>query len=139
MKIKINDKNLAALQAALEKANGKATAHTFRSASQIIACARQAETALQGLSLKKGLRSGAIATATSGGSIPNAYKYKRVTGIAVMVRGSSSWFLVDLSTAESFRRTAGDTYISLTASQDAEVTAKFRAQYRKQPVVGGAA
>ena len=134
MKIKINDKNIAALQAAIGKGNGKATAHTFRSASEIIACARQAETKLQGLSLKKGSRSGAIATAISGGSIPNSYQYKRVTSIAVMVRGSSAWFLVDFSTAESFRRTAGDTYITLTAAQDAEATAKFRAQYRKQPV-----
>ena len=142
MKIKINDKNIAALQAAVEKSNGSATAHTFRSWHSLLECARQAEAKLDHLGLKKGSRAGAIATATSGGSIPNAYKYKRVTGIAVMVRGSSAWFLVDLSTAESFRRTAGDTYISLTAAQDAEVTAKFRAQYRKQPVsvtVGGAA
>ena len=139
MKIKINETNIAALQAAIEKDNGKATAHTFRSAGEIIACARQAETALQGLSLKKGSRSGAIATATSGGSVAHAYKYARITSIAVLVRGSSAWFLVDLSTAESFRRTAGDTYVSLTAAQDAEVTAKFRAKYRKQPVVGGAA
>ena len=143
MKIKINDKNTAALEAALAKANGNATAHTFRSASDLIERARQAEAKLQSLSLAKCSRSGAIATANSGGSVANAYKYTRITSIAVMVRGSSAWFLVDLSTVESFCRTAGDTFVSLTAAQDAEVTATFRSQFRKQPVtivtVGGVA
>ena len=142
MKIKINDKNSTALQAAIEKANGSATAHTFRSWNSLIECARQAEAKLDHLGLKKGSRAGAIATANSGGSVANAYKYTRITSTAIMVRGSSSWFLAELMTTETFRRTAGDTYISLAAAQDAEVTAKFRAQYRKQPVsvtVGGAA
>ena len=142
MKIKINDKNTAALQAALEKANGSATAHTFRSWNSLIECARQAEAKLDYLGLKKGSRAGAIATATSGGSVAHAYKYTRITSIAVLERGASAWFLVDLSTAESYRRTAGEVFVSLTAAQDTEVTAKFQAQYRKQPVsvtVGGAA
>ena len=143
MKIKINDKNTAALEAALEKSNGRSTAHTFRFASDLIDCARKAEEKRQSLSLAKGSRSGAIATANSGGSVANAYKYSRITSTAVIVRGSSAWFLIDLLTSESFRRTAGDTFVSLTAAQDAEVTATFRAKFGKQPVTvttaGGAA
>lgn len=143
MKIKINDKNTAALEAALANANGKATAHTFKWAFEIIGVAQQAEAKLNSLSLGKGSRSGAIATANSGGKVPNAYKYTRITSTAVIVRGSSAWFLIDLLTSESFRRTAGAVHVSLTSSQDAEVTATFRAQYGKQPVtvvtVGGAA
>lgn len=143
MKIKIDSKNTAALEAALKNTNGKATAHTFNFPSEIIECARKAEAQLDHLALKKGSRSGAIASSISGGSIPNAYKYTRITTIAILERGSAAWFLVSLSTASSFRRTAGDTYVSLTSSQDAEVTATFRAQYGKQPVktvaVGGAA
>ena len=143
MKIKIDIKNSAAIDAALENINGRATAHTFRVASEIIECARLAEAQLQSICLKKGSRSGAIATSISGGSIPNAYKYTRITTIVILRRGSSAWFLVSLSTASSFRRTAGDTYVSLTSSQDADVTATFRAKFGKQPVktvtVGGAA
>ena len=140
MKIKINDKNIAALQAAIEKSNGSATAHTFRSWHALLECACQAEAKLDHLALPKQSRSGAIATASSGGSVANAYKYARITSTAKMVRGSSAWFLTSLSASETFRRTAGDTFVSLTSAQDAEVTEKFRAQFGKQPVtVGGAA
>jgi hypothetical protein len=134
MKIKINDKNIAALQAAVEQSNGSATAHTFRSWHSLLECARQAEAQLQRLGLAKGSRSGAIATANSGGSVANGYKYARITSTAKMVRGSSAWFLTSLTCSETFRRTAGDTFVSLTNAQDAEVTAKFCAQYGKQPV-----
>lgn len=143
MKIKINAQNTAALEAALKNTNGKATAHTFNFPSEIIECARKAEAQLDHLALKKGSRSGAIASAISGGSIPNSYKYTRITTIAILQRGSSAWFLVSLSTAESFRRTAGDTTISLTPKQDSEVTATFRSRFGKHLVktvaVGGAA
>jgi len=143
MKIKISTQNTAALEAALANANGRSTAHTFKSAGDIIECARQAEAQLQSLSLAKGSRSGAIASAISGGSIPNSYKYTRITSIAILERGSAAWFLVEVGTCESFRRTAGAVYVSLTASQDSEVTATFRSKFGKQPVttvtVGGAA
>ena len=140
MKIKINDKNRAALQAALEKANGNAIAHTFRHSSQIIECAVYAEAKLQTLGLAKASRSGVIAAATSGGSVANAYKYPRIASTAVLKRGSSAWFLITVSTAETFRKQAGEVLVILTAVQDAEVTAKFRAQFGKQPVtVEGAA
>jgi len=140
MKTKINDKNSAAIEAALKKSNGNATAHTFRSSGEIIACAHQAEAQLQRLGLAKGSRSGATATATSGGSVANAYKYSRITSTTQMIRGSSAWFLTEVSAGETFRKTAGDTFVSLTSAQDAEVSAKFRSQYGKQPVatVGGA-
>jgi len=143
MKIKINVQNTAALEAALKNVNGRATAHTFNLPSEIIECARQAEAQLDQLALKKASRIGAIATANSGGSVANAYTYTRVTSIAILERGSAAWFLIEIGTAETFRRTAGAVHVSLTSAQDAEVTAKFRAQYRKQPVktvsVGGAA
>jgi len=143
MKIKIDNKNTAALEAALKNANGRATAHTFNLPSEIIECARQAEAQLESLSLRKGSRIGAIASAISGGTIFNSYKYTRITTIAILQRGSAAWFLSEIGTAESFRRTAGEVHVSLTSAQDAEVTATFRAQFRKQPVTvttaGGAA
>lgn len=132
MKIKINDKNLALIQIALDKNNGKAVAHTFTHAGEIIRRASLAEAKLENLRLKKGSRSGAIATASSGGLVANAYKYTRITSTATMVRGSSAWFLTSLLCSETYRRSAGETYVSLTAAQDAEVTATFRSQYLKQ-------
>ncbi len=139
MKIKIKSSNIAALQAALEKANGNAIAHTYRHASQILEVAVAAEAQLQSLNLSKNSRSGVIATANSGGSVANAYKYSRITSTATLVRGSSDWFLTSISASESFRKTAGGVHVSLTPSQDSEVTAKFRAQFLKQPVTVGAA
>ena len=140
MKIKINDKNIAALQAAVEKSNGSATAHTFRSWHSLLECARQAEAQLQSLGLAKGSRSGAIAKASSGGSVANAYKYSRITSTATLARGSSAWFLTSLSLFDTFRKTAGEVHVSLTSEQDVEVTEKFRAQFSRQLVtVGGAA
>ena len=140
MKIKINDQNIVALQAAVKKSNGSATAHTFRSWHSLLECARQAEAQLQRLGLAKGSRSGVIASATSGGSVPNAYKYTRIISTAVLKRGSSAWFLIGVSTSETFRKQAGEVLVILTSAQDAEVTEKFRAQFGKQPVtVGGAA
>ena len=140
MKIKINDKNNALIQIAINKAEGNATAHTFNWTNQIIECARQAEAQLQSLGLAKGSRYGVIAAATSGGSVPNAYKYTRIISTAVLKRGSSAWFLIGVSTSETFRKQAGEVLVILTSAQDAEVTEKFRAQFGKQPVtVGGAA
>jgi hypothetical protein len=143
MKIKISIQNSAALEAALAKANGRATVHTFKWAFEIIEIARKAEAKLDHLALKKGSRKAAIARASSGGTIANAYRYPRITSTATLVRGSSAWFLVSAGTTSSFCRKAGDTYVSLTSSQDAEVTATFRSQFGKQPVTtvtaGGAA
>lgn len=132
MKIKINDQNNALIQIALGEVNGTATAHTFMQANEIIACALHAEDKLQQLDLKKGSRSGAIAKATSGGSVANSYKYSRITSTATLVRGSSAWFLTSLTTSETYRRTAGQVFVSLTPAQDAEVTATFRNQFGKQ-------
>ena len=135
MKIKINEQNNALIQIALGETNGNATAHTFKWANEIINCARQAEAKLQHLALKKKSRSGAIATANSGGSVPNAYKYSRITSTATMLRCSSAWFLTSISAAETFRKSAGGVHVSLTAAQDAEVVATFRSQFGKQEVV----
>ena len=140
MKIKINETNREAINAALKKINGKATEHTFVDALSVIYAARDAEAQLENLGLSKGSRSGAIAIANSGGSVTNSYKYTRITTTVTLVRGSSAWFLVSIEASETYRRKAGELSVSLTDAQDTEVTLKFRAQYFRQTfVVGGAA
>jgi hypothetical protein len=58
MKIKITAKNREAIDAALAKADGEATAHTFTSARSVSASARIAEAKLDDLGSPKGPRAG---------------------------------------------------------------------------------
>jgi len=129
MKIKINDTNREAITAALAAANGKATAHTFTHSSSVSAAARDAERKLDDLGIPKGQRAGATARARSNGSVPNAYKYTRVVSRITITRGSSAWFLTDVKAVETWDKTAGGTYVTVTAAQDAIAIAKFRASY----------
>jgi hypothetical protein len=129
MKIKITEKNREAIDAALAKANGKAQAHTFTSASSVSASARIAEADLSDLGIPKSQRAGATARASSGSRLPNAYKYRRVISHITITRGSSAWFLSEISTVETWDKSAGGTYLTVTAAQDAIAIAKFRSSY----------
>ena len=133
MKIKINEQNRAAITAALVAANGRATAHTFNGATPIIEAAVAAEAKLELLGLPKSRRVGAIAKVSSGGSLPNAYKYQRVTTLVTIVRGSDAWFICEITTRESWDKKSGITRVSLDAAQDKFVTDLFRDSYGKQP------
>tara|TARA_R110000868_G_scaffold11688_2_gene57024 strand:+ start:3715 stop:4113 length:399 start_codon:yes stop_codon:yes gene_type:complete len=131
MNIKINIANLPAIQAAVNEANGRSTAHTFHAAAQIIQCAENAEKQLADLGLIKSLRPGAMAVATSGNAVARSYKYQRMISYAKMIRKSSAWFLIELSKFETWTTGAGITSINLTAAQDISVSAIFRSRYGK--------
>ena len=132
MKIKITDTNREAITAALAAANGKATAHTFTSAAEIIAAANDAEAQIAALGIPKNERAGATARASSGGKLPNAYKYTRVTTRITITRGASAWFLTEITTADTWDKKGGGTYLKVTAEQDATAIEKFRASYSVQ-------
>jgi len=129
MKIKINAHNIVALQAAIDKANGNATAHTFRYASEILEVAVSAETQLAALQINKPERAGAVACARSGERLLAAYKYSRMITFVTLVRGSSDWFLTDIKAESTFIRLRGETRVTLTAEQGAKAIAKFSAQF----------
>jgi len=129
MKIKINETNREAITAALAAANGKATAHTFTNASEIISAACDAELQLASLGLNKGDRAAVIAHAISGGSVPSAYKYARTITRVSLVRGGADWFLTEAKSFETFSRHAGETRITLTSAQATAVVAKFSARF----------
>lgn len=135
MKIKINESNGAALTAALATANGRARTHTFNGESPIIAAAVAAEAKLELLGLTKRGRKGAIAHVSSGGSLPTAYKYPRITSLVTLTRGADAWFVISITARESWDRSTGGTYVFLTPEQDRIATEKFRAQYGKQAAV----
>ena len=132
MKIKIDIKNLTAIQAVLNQANGRSTAHTFTAAAEIIEAADNAERQLADLGLTKSLRAGATATASSGSGVPHAYGYQRIVGAVTLLRGSSAWFLVEATTGNTWCTKAGETRVALTPSQDTLVTGAFRSRYAKQ-------
>ena len=132
MKIKIDIKNITAIQAELNRANGRSTAHTFTSAAEIIERANSAELQLEHLGLPKSARAGAWALAESGMRLPGAYKYQRITGKIKMVRGSCAWFLTECTTSQTWGKSTGGTFIALTAAQDTAAVATFRARYAKQ-------
>jgi hypothetical protein len=132
MKIKIDIKNITAIQAVLNKANGRSTAHTFTSAAEIIERAANAERQLANLGLIKLLRAGATALATSGSGVPHAYKYQRIVCTVRLLRGSSAWFLVEATTGNTWCNKAGETRVALNALQDIFAQGAFRSRYAKQ-------
>jgi hypothetical protein len=136
MKIKITLDKGEAINAALARTNGKATAHTFTHSSSVSAAARIAEADLDDLGIPKGQRAGATARARSGGKLPNAYgNHTRVVTHITITRGSSAWFLTDIKAVETWDKSAGGTYVTVTPEQDAIAIAKFRASYSVAKVV----
>jgi hypothetical protein len=129
MKIKINEKNREAINAALDHANGKATAHTFTSASSIMAAARDAEDQLTSLCIPKVRRAGASAYAMSGREVARSYDYSRIVTGARIWRGAAAWYLVSLHSCSTHDRTGGRTFVTLTAEQDVMAVAQFRRGY----------
>lgn len=129
MKIKITEQNREAINAALNQANGKATAHTFTSASSIIGAARDAEDQLTSLFIPKAKRAGASAYAWSGYHVASSYAYGRIVTGARMFRAASGWYLISLHTCSTRDRTGGLTVVTLTESQDVMAVAQFRRGY----------
>jgi hypothetical protein len=129
MNIKIDIKNLAKIQAALDECNGSAVSHTFASASEIIQRATHAEQQLENLHLPKISRQGAEATATSGSKVARSYNYERIINCVKMERKSSAWFLVEVEKFMTWLPVAGRTSITLTPEQDKKAVAEFRIRY----------
>jgi len=126
--IKICEKNRDAIEAALSAANHGATAHTFTNFCEVTLLAEHAETHLIALIGAKRLAVGAVVVVRSGGALPSAYSYYRVTTRVELVRRSSAWWLVSVSSEQSGRE-AGKLRITLTHEQDAAAIAILRRQY----------
>lgn len=132
MKIKINESNRAAITAALVAANGRATEHTFNGATSIIGVATMAEAKLELLGLNKTQRVGARAVSRSGGPVAKSYRYKRITTHIKILRGSTGWFLTEITSNEGWMFSDGHAYVALTTTQDLLAVRIFRAGYGLQ-------
>jgi hypothetical protein len=133
MKIKItsvtdlNARN-AALACALALANGKASAHIAR-LTDLVEAAADAERQLAALGLPPSRRIHAQATHTSGGSVPNSYKFRRRVTRSTLVRGSAGWFLTACTSADVWPSVNGGTLVRIPASADEYLIRKLHDRY----------
>jgi len=128
--IKIAPENAPAIEAALSAVNGKASAHTFTDAVQILNLAEEAEKQLDALGLPKADRPGATFHAVSGSILPNAYAFRaRATCVGLLRRGPG-WYLATASEATIFPGARGRTrWLELTQAQDAKAVEVLRRGY----------
>jgi hypothetical protein len=113
--------------AALAAVNGDAKAHTY-TIYALAAVAARAEAQLDSLGLTQAQRAGAVVHCTSGGSVPNAYKYSRALTSATLTRTSGGWWLTAASCINAWE---GFEALYLTESQDAAAVAHLRKGYRR--------
>ena len=133
MKIKIVEANRVAINALLDKINGKSYSHTAFH-KHIFDLAASSELQLEKYDIAKKDRSGAIASGMSGGNVPSAYKYSRIINDYTIERKSSDWFLIAVSKYANYGNSAKPR-LSLTPAQRDIAVAKFTAQFSVQTEV----
>ena len=137
MKIKIVEANRVAINALLDKLNGKSYSHTAFH-KHIFDLAASSELRLDKFSIAKKDRSGAIASGMSGGNVPTAYKYSRVVNTYIIERGSADWFLIAANKIDNWGNASKDN-LSLTPAQRDIAVHKFTLQFSVQAVVSAVA
>lgn len=95
--IKITIANSAAIEAALHAVNGRATAHAYTAANEVVNASERGEMELEKLGLPKASRSGAFVKSCSGSRVANAYRGIRLGTVLTLERRSSAWYLVGVS------------------------------------------
>lgn len=125
--IKITYANIPALDAALAKVNGNATAHTA-TGNDIYLLECWADNQLKDLLGNKKHMPCAMARYRSGSALPNAYKYSRKVTQITIYRKAKDWWLTNAVLVDA-RGDAGAMRVVLTEAQDAIAKAKFSKQY----------
>ena len=133
MKIKITEANRVAINALLDKINGKSYSHTAFH-KHIFDLAESSELQLNKFDIAKKDRSGAIASGMSGGNVPTAYKYSRIVNSYTIERKSSDWVLIDARRDEVWGNASKDK-LSLTVAQRDIAVSKFTAQFSVQKII----
>ncbi|MBU2568417.1 MAG: hypothetical protein KJ725_00005 [Gammaproteobacteria bacterium] len=127
--IKISAENSTHINNILNEINGKATAHTYIAAYQIIELANIAENKLYQLLANKKLMSGARYTARSGKELPRAYKNSRIcTHVELECRYSGDWRLVEVSSETGCYKKVNPSLV-LTPEQDERAISELRKRY----------
>ena len=118
--IKITLANAAKINAALDAANGKATSHTIRACSEVIAIADDAEARLS--VLPKSERKGATLVHIPAGPSAKSYKYAVKTTRLRMERRATGWFLISAERAEVYPRAKQCDSMTISPAQHDEIS-----------------
>jgi len=121
--IKIAKENAKSIEKALGEVNGRATAHTFTTFSEIEKVAMNFEKSLSIL-LKKD-RNGAKFVAYSGESVSNSYDYGRKATKVTIEKRSTGFFLIDVS-SETIHQNGRKSELLLTPAQDLAAISLFK-------------
>jgi hypothetical protein len=125
MKIAICEKNVAAIEKALESINGRSFAYCYTTAKEVAEVSLRAESRLGKLLSAKKNYQGAEFYSTSGSTVANCYKgVRNATKIKIM-RGSKDWFLVSVSRVELWPNQHGTEEIIITEEQEKLALEKF--------------
>lgn len=118
----------ASVDAALAAVNDRARDHTYTDARDIFALAADAERRLESLGIPRHHRTGAVYVSTSGGPVPNAYKYSRRATSVTLKRRASGWTIASITRTEIYKK-GGRAALILTQDQDALAVKKLRSTY----------
>lgn len=141
--IKITAENAAAIEAALAEGNGRARAHTFTCAAEIIHEAEAAESQVADLDLPQSKRAGARYIAYSCTStLPTSYRYSAIGTRVTLRRRTGGWYLESVGRYDIYsgHGSAPKDRLYLTQEQADEVTRRFQARFSvARPVAVAAA
>lgn len=127
--IKINIQNSSAIEAALVNANGKATAHTYSRASEVVSLAELADSQLYALIKNRKMMKGAIFCDRSGDGLPTSYNNSRIcTNVVIECAKSGDWRLVSVSSVKAYND-CGKSLLKITPAQDALAISLLRKRY----------
>ena len=129
--MKINIANKAAVEAALGEANGRASAHCFKTQKEIVEIVCRAEIRLAAMGLPKKAQTGIEIIAVSGEAVSNAYAKKSFSRAAArvnIVRTSTGWFMTRCERANVGQQGGSENMI-LTPAQDKAAVAALRSTY----------
>lgn len=119
MRINIDTKNSAKINAELEKLNGKAESFTITTTDEVVKIAAKAEKQLE--ALPKAMRKGAVVYFTPAGPTARSYKYAVKTTKLSMQRGASGWFLTGISTVHVSPTRSEHMMIKISKAQAEEI------------------
>ena len=132
MRIPLTPANADKLTALLEDVNGKARAHTYNRASDLLALAEEAEASLDRAGVPKGRRKGATLAAASGPeNFASAYQQLSRTYIATgvnLTRTGSGWTVIAIKRVDQWTSEGAFARLDLTAGQREIVSTKALAR-----------
>ncbi len=131
--IKVCESNESIIHKALAAINGSASSHTVSSYLEVEDIAQRAETRLQGLVPNKKDMSNAIVRFTSGGPMPNAYRYRRIGTMVELTRKSRAWYVTAIKRVDLDQRGGGRRYL-LTSHQADLAVQNFKSKFSILPI-----